>query len=173
MRDPDKARRLRGEADIVVGDVARPDTLSAAVAGIDGIVFTLGSDGAGKIGQAVDYEHGVRNVLIALGAQPRIALMTSIGITNRNGAYNQATEAHDWKRRSEGWSGQWASVHDRATGWFDYNQPDEVRLVLLQGDTRWAGDPSDGAVARLQIAQVLVRSLGSDAAVRKTFETRR
>jgi hypothetical protein len=41
---------------------------------------------------------------------------------------------------------------------------------LLQGDTRHAGDPSDGAVARRQIAQVLVRSLGSDAAVRKTFE---
>jgi hypothetical protein len=41
---------------------------------------------------------------------------------------------------------------------------------LLQGDTRQAGDPSDGAVARRQIAQVLVRSLGSDAAVRKTFE---
>ena len=55
-------------------------------------------------------------------------------------------------------------------GWFDYNQPDDLRLVLLQGDTRHAGDPSDGAVARRQIAQVLVRSLGSDAAVRKTFE---
>jgi hypothetical protein len=41
---------------------------------------------------------------------------------------------------------------------------------LLQGDTRQAGDPSDGAVARRQIAQVLIRSLGSDAAVRKTFE---
>jgi hypothetical protein len=40
----------------------------------------------------------------------------------------------------------------------------------LQGDTRQAGDPSDGAVARRQIAQVLVRSLGSDTAVRKTFE---
>jgi hypothetical protein len=52
----------------------------------------------------------------------------------------------------------------------DYNQPDELRLDLLQGDTRQAGDPSDGAVARRQIAQVLVRSLGSDAAVRKTFE---
>jgi uncharacterized protein YbjT (DUF2867 family) len=55
-------------------------------------------------------------------------------------------------------------------GWFDYNQPDDLRLVLLQGDTRHAGDPSDGAVARRQIAQVLVRRLGSDAAARKTFE---
>jgi uncharacterized protein YbjT (DUF2867 family) len=172
VRDPDKARRLPAEADIVVGDVTRPETLSAAVAGIDGIVFTLGSDGAGKTGaETVDYG-GVRNVLIALGAQPaRIALMTSIGVTNRTGAYNRATEAHDWKRRSERLVR--ASGHPYAIvrpGWFDYNQPDDLRLVFLQGDTRHAGDPSDGAVARRQIAQVLVRSLGSGAAARKTFE---
>jgi uncharacterized protein YbjT (DUF2867 family) len=172
VRNPDKGRRLPSEADIVIGDVTRPDTLSAAVAGIDGIVFTLGSNGAGKIGaETVDYG-GVRNVLIALGAQPaRIALMTSIGVTNRSGAYNRTTEAHDWKRRSERLVR--ASGHPYTIvrpGWFDYNQPGELRLVLLQGDTRWAGDPSDGAVSRRQIAQVLVRGLSSDAAVRKTFE---
>lgn len=55
-------------------------------------------------------------------------------------------------------------------GWFDYNDPDQQRLVLLQGDTRRAGDPSDGAVARRQIAEVLVRSLSLDTATRKTFE---
>ena len=152
VRDPDKARHLPAEADIVVGDVTRPETLSAAVAGIDGIVFTLGSDGAGKTGaETVDYG-GVRNVLIALRARPaRIALMTSIGVTNRTGAYNRATEAHDWKRRSERLVR--ASGHPYAIvrpGWFDYNQPDELRLVLLQGDTRHAGDPSDGVVARRQ-----------------------
>jgi uncharacterized protein YbjT (DUF2867 family) len=172
VRDPDKARRLPAEADIVIGDVTQPDTLSAAAAGIDAVVFTLGSDGAGKIGaETVDYG-GVRNLLIALGAQPaRIALMTSIGVTNRTGAYNRATEAHDWKRRSERLVR--ASGHPYTMvrpGWFDYNQPDELRLVLLQGDKRWAGDPSDGAVARRQIAQVLVQSLSSDAALRKTFE---
>lgn len=172
VRDSDKARRLAPGAEIVVGDVTRPATLPAAVAGIDGVVLTLGSDGAGKIGpETVDYG-GVRNVLIALGAQPaRIALMTSIGVTNRAGAYNQANKTHDWKRRSERLvraSGRPYTIV--RPGWFDYNQPDELQLVLLQGDTRWAGDPSDGAVARRQIAQVLVRSLGSDAAVRKTFE---
>ena len=55
-------------------------------------------------------------------------------------------------------------------GWFDYNGPDEHRLVLLQGDTRQAGDSSDGVIARRQIAEVLVSSLGSDHALRKTFE---
>jgi hypothetical protein len=36
------------------------------------------------------------------------------------------------------------------------NKADEHRLVLLQGDRRHAGDPSDGVVAPRQIAEVLV-----------------
>jgi uncharacterized protein YbjT (DUF2867 family) len=55
-------------------------------------------------------------------------------------------------------------------GWFDYNGSDEHRLVLLQGDTRQAGNSTDGVIARRQIAEVLVRSLGTDHALRKTFE---
>jgi hypothetical protein len=52
-------------------------------------------------------------------------------------------------------------------GWFDYNAPTEHRLVLLQGDKRHAGDPSDGVIARRQIAEILVRSLTSPQADRK------
>ena len=55
-------------------------------------------------------------------------------------------------------------------GWFDYNKADEHKLVFLQGDTRQAGNSSDGVIARRQIAEVLVRSLTSDEALRKTFE---
>lgn len=55
-------------------------------------------------------------------------------------------------------------------GWFDCNDPDQHRLVLLQRVRPYAGDSSDGVVARRQIAEVLVRSLASDAAERKTFE---
>jgi uncharacterized protein YbjT (DUF2867 family) len=172
VRDRDKARRLPAEAQVVVGDLTRPDTLIAAVDGVDAVVFTHGSDRAGKVGaENVDYG-GVRNILAAMGSRPaRIALMTSIGVTNRSGAYNRSTEAHDWKRRSERLvraSGRpYAIVRP---GWFDYNDADQHRPVLLQGDTRQAGNPSDGAIARSQIAQILVSSLGSETAVGKTFE---
>lgn len=171
VRTAGKGRPLPREARVIIGDVTRPDTLPAAVDGVDAIVFTLGSD-SGKAGaENVDYG-GVRNVLRALGSRSaRIALMTAIGVTNRTGAYNRATEAHDWKRRSERLvraSGLPYTIV--RPGWFDYNRPDEHRLVLLQGDTRQAGDPSDGAVARRQIAEVLARSLGSEQALRKTFE---
>jgi uncharacterized protein YbjT (DUF2867 family) len=172
VRDPGKARNLLPETEVVVADVTRPETLPRAVSGVDAVVFTLGSDGKGKVGaESVDYG-GVRNVLSALGSRTvRIALMTSIGVTNRIGAYNRATEAHDWKRRSERLVRASGSPYTIVRpGWFDYNGPDQHRLLLLQGDRRWAGDPSDGVVARRQIAEVLVHSLGSEKALRKTFE---
>jgi uncharacterized protein YbjT (DUF2867 family) len=172
VRDPGKARRLSPEAQLVVGDLTRPETLHAAVAGADAVVFTHGSNGTGKAAsESVDYG-GVRNILTALGSRrARIALMTAIGVTNRTGSYNRATEAHDWKRRSERLvraSGLPYTIV--RPGWFDYNTTDEQQLVMLQGDTRQAGDPSDGAVARNQIAEVLVHSLDSEAAKYKTFE---
>ena len=52
-------------------------------------------------------------------------------------------------------------------GWFDYHKPDEHRLVLLQGDRRQDRRSSDGVIAG-QIAEVLVASLTSDGALRKT-----
>ncbi len=172
VRDARKAHQLPREVQVVVGDVTRPETLPAAVAGVDGIVFTLGSDGGGKIeAERVDCG-GVRNVLTALAScNARIALMTSIGVTNRAGSYNRSTEAHDWKRRAERLVRASGFPYTIVRpGWFDYNGPDDHRLVLLQGDRRQAGDPSDGAIARGQIAEVLVHSLSSDKALRKTFE---
>jgi hypothetical protein len=43
-------------------------------------------------------------------------------------------------------------------GWFDFNEPDQQKLVMLQGDRRQAGDPSDCAVAKHQIAETLLQS---------------
>ncbi|HTV00138.1 MAG TPA: SDR family oxidoreductase [Luteitalea sp.] len=172
VRDARKAARVLRDVDVVEGDLTRPDTLTAAVEQVDAIVFTHGSDGAGKIGaEQVDYG-GVRNVLAALaGRQVRIALMTSIGVTNRDGAYNRQTEAHDWKRRSERLVRSSGLPYTIVRpGWFDANEPDEHRLVFLQGDRRHAGDPSDGVIARRQLAQVLVASVTSPPAASKTFE---
>jgi uncharacterized protein YbjT (DUF2867 family) len=172
VRNTKKARRLSAGTDVVVGDLTHVETLAAAVDGVDAIVFTHGSDGVGKTGaERIDYG-GVRNVLAALGGRSvRVALMTAIGVTNREGDYNRRTEARDWKRRGERLvrvSGLPYTVV--RPGWFDYNKPDEHRLVFLQGDRRHAGDPSDGVIARRQIAEVLVASLTSDGALRKSLE---
>ncbi len=139
-------------------------TIRRVMTDVAGIVFTHGSHGGAAEAERVDYG-AVRNVLDALGTRPaRIALMTAIGVTKH-------TPGHDWKRRGERLvraSGLPYTIV--RPGWFDYNQPDQQRLVMLQGDSRWAGDPSDGVVSRAQIAQVLIASLTSEAANRKSFE---
>jgi uncharacterized protein YbjT (DUF2867 family) len=165
VRDLDKARELPPQIEVVDADLTHPDSLASAVSGINAIVFTHGTDGGGDKGaESVDYG-GVRNVLVALGGRKvRIALMTAIGVTDRAGA-------HDWKRRGERLvraSGLPYTIV--RPGWFDYNQPDQHRLVLLQGDKRQSGTPRDGVVARHQLAQVLVHSLQSPNALLKTFE---
>ncbi len=155
----------------VKGDISDASTFGEQVRDVDAIVFTHGSDGGPKETEAVDYG-GVRNVLLALnGREARIALMTSIGVTNRSSAYNQSTRAHDWKRRSERLvraSGLPYTIV--RPGWFDRNGPDDHRLVLLQGDRRQTGTPADGVIARAQLAEVLVKSLSTRSALRKTFE---
>jgi uncharacterized protein YbjT (DUF2867 family) len=164
VRDASRGASLPADAKIVVGDLTTAATLADAVEGVDGIVFTHGSHGGAEEAERVDYG-AVRNVLDALGTHPaRIALMTAIGVTKH-------TPGHDWKRRGERLvraSGLPYTIV--RPGWFDYNEPDQQRLVMLQGDRRWASDPSDGVVSRTQIAQVLVASLTSDAANHKSLE---
>ena len=171
VRDLDRARELPPEANRVVGDLTRPETLPDVITDVDAIVFTHGTYEDADAAERVDYG-AVRNTLAALGPRHvRIALMTTIGVTFRTSDDRTANERHDWKRRGERLvrvSGLPYTIV--RPGWFDYNGADEEHLVLLQGDRRHAGDPSDGAVSRRQIAQVLVASLTSDAALRKTFE---
>lgn len=148
----------------VVGDLTRPETLFEPVAGVDAIVFTHGTYGDPAAAEAVDYG-AVRNILAVLaGRKVRIALMSTIGVTDRKGS-------HDWKRRGERLvraSGMPYTVV--RPGWFDHNGPDEHRIVMLQGDRPLSRSPADGAISRRQLAEVLVRSLSSDVAQQKTFE---
>lgn len=172
VRNLARADNLPEPAQRVVGDLTQPSTLLSAINGVDAVVFTHGSHGSGKAdAERVDYG-GVCNVLAALGHRKvRVALMTAIGVTNRTGAFNRATEIHDWKRRGERLVRASGLAYTIVRpGWFDYNEPDQQQLVLRQGDTRHAGSPSDGVVSRKQIAEVLVNSLSSEAARGKTFE---
>jgi uncharacterized protein YbjT (DUF2867 family) len=159
-----EAAGLPDNAEVVVGDLTRAETLGDAVEGVDCVVFTHGSHGGAAEAEQVDYG-AVRNVLRALGTrQPRIALMTAIGVTKH-------TPGHDWKRRGERLVRASGLAYTIVRpGWFDYNAPDQLRLEMLRGDRRWASDPSDGVVSRAQIADVLVASLTSAAANGKTLE---
>jgi uncharacterized protein YbjT (DUF2867 family) len=166
VRDQSRAACVLPDGvDLVVGDLTRPETLGPAVEGIDAIVFTHGSTTSERDVRDNDYA-GVANVLKTLDSRPvRISLMTAIGTTRPGVAYAQ------WKLRSERLVR--ASGHPYTIvrpGWFDYNQPDQRKIVMLQGDRRQAGSPADGVIARDQIARVLIESLHIDAANHKTLE---
>jgi uncharacterized protein YbjT (DUF2867 family) len=153
VRSPEKARRLSAKTEIVVGDLTRPEMLAKAVESIDAIVFTHGSDGAGKVGaETVDYG-GVRNVLAALGSRKvRIALMTAIGVTNRTGSYNRSTESHDWKRRAERLVRVSGCPYTIVRpGWFDYNKANEHELVFLRAIP---AEPATRATGSLHAARL-------------------
>jgi uncharacterized protein YbjT (DUF2867 family) len=165
VRDPSRAGRLDPAALKVAGELTRAETLADAVAGVDAVVFTQGSSyGDAAAAEAVDYG-AVKNVLQALGGRRvRIALMTAIGVTRRG-------STHDWKRRSERLVRASGNAYTIVRpGWFDYNDDDQLVVTPLQGDTRHAGSPADGVIARHQIARVLIDSLASDASDHVTFE---
>ncbi|MDF2442858.1 MAG: hypothetical protein JWR01_1061, partial [Subtercola sp.] len=68
-------------------------------------------------------------------AHPTTVLV--IGVTRRGAS-------HDWKRRGERLvraSGNAYTI--MRPGWFDYNDADQLRITLLQGDTRHAAGPDD------------------------------
>jgi uncharacterized protein YbjT (DUF2867 family) len=164
-RDSSRARILPAEAAIVLGDLTNAATLGDAVAGIDAVVFVQGSHGGRGEAERVDYG-GVRNILTAVaGRRVRVALMTAVGTTDR------ANDGHDWKRRAERLVRASGNAYTIVRpGWFDYNSPDQRRIVMRQGDLYSTASPADGVIARDQIARVLVDSLRSTAADHKTFE---
>lgn len=164
-RDSRRAAAIPAGGEIVIGDLTSADTLDDAVDGIDAVVFVHGSHGGRGAAEMVDYG-AVRNVLTALDGRPvRIALMTAVGTTDR------ANEGHDWKRRAERLVRASGNAYTIVRpGWFDYNAPHERRIVLRQGDLFSTASPADGVIARDQIARVLVESLMTSSADRKTFE---
>jgi uncharacterized protein YbjT (DUF2867 family) len=164
VRDGSRTAQVPG-GEVVIGDLTAADTLTDAVDGIDAVVFVHGSHGRRGVAERVDYG-AVRNVLTALDGRPaRIALMTAVGTTDR------ANEGHDWKRRGERLvraSGNRYTIV--RPGWFDYNEPDERRITLRQGDLFSTASPADGVIARDQIARVLLDGVEIEAADHTTFE---
>lgn len=164
VRRTDQTGVFPSGVEAVVGELTDSSSLATAVDGIDAVVFTHGANGRPPGPEAVDYG-AVRNVLAALGGRKvRIALMTTVGATDRKGA-------HDWKRRGERLvrtSGMPYTIV--RPGWFDFNSPDQHRIVMRQGDKLQTGTPRDGVISRRQLAQVLLWSLRSEASQYKTFE---
>lgn len=161
VRNQARARAVAAGADAVIGDLTDATTLGEAVDAIDAVIFTHGDN---SNPETVNYG-AVRNVLEALnGRRVQIALMTTVGVT-------ALRDSSSWKRRGErlvrASGNEYTIVRP---GWFDYNDRDQLTIVMRQGDRLQAGNPSDGVIARQELARVLVESLTDPDAVRRTFE---
>ena len=164
VRDEQRAAGVLPGATLVQGDLTRVADLIAALAGVDAVILAHGSSGYGaRELEAVDYG-AIANLLTALnGRRVRVALMTSINVNERSGAYSDVL---DWKRRGERLlraSGLPYTIV--RPGWFATPGAGTQAVVLEQGDTRH-GDQVDTR----QVAEALVQAIISDAAVAKTFE---
>ena len=163
VRDPRRAEQVLPDVDLARGDLEDPGSLTDALQDVDAVVFTHGGNGSPDQARRIDYG-GVASVLHALGGRtPRIALMTSIGVSRQG--RGSVGELLDWKRRSERLvRASGAPYTIVRPGWFDQVGRGDERLVLEQGDT------GNGGIGREQLAEVLVRALLTDTAVGRTFE---
>ncbi len=158
------------EVEVFIGQLTDPKTLKGVTDGIDGIIFTHGSN-SNEI-ENVDYR-GTLNILneIRPDQRPYLVFMSAVSVTAREMAYNKQCGICDWKRRAErlirATSLPYTIVRP---GWFDCNSESELKLIFRQGDRFGSGTPADGVVSRAQIAEVLVKALFNAKAQSTTFE---
>jgi len=171
VRDEVSAReRLGGDVDYAVGDVREPETVAAAVAGVDAVISAIGSSGRAQdpsnSPEAVDYG-GVRNLVDAAAAAEvsRFVLVSSMGATIEDHPLNQMFDnVLRWKFKGE--------EHLRASG---------ISYTILRagGLTEDAGgklgvkvlaeDVGEGFIPRADVATACIEALQHAAAANKTF----
>ena len=165
------ARLLPAGTTLLVGDATDTPTVANAVEDVDAVVFTHGSHGGEGEAESIDY--GIVSTVLGALRNPdvHVSLMTTIGITVHDSLYNRATQAYDWKRRSERLVRRSGHPYTIVRpGWFGQNKPDQRKLVFLQGDTRRVRRSSDGAIARDEIARVLIDAIAIPKAAYTTLE---
>jgi uncharacterized protein YbjT (DUF2867 family) len=171
VRDPASARaKVPAEVELVQGDVRDPASLAAALAGVQYIVSTLGSNtfnDPANSPEKVDYE-GVRNVATAAKAAgvTHYVQVSSLGVTNPNHPLNRFGKVMDWKLKGENAlraSGVPYTIV-RPGGLGD-GPGGKVGLRVGQGDTM-----DSGQIQRADVATVCVQALGNPDAYGKTFE---
>lgn len=178
-RRPDRAAEALGEGfDIVAGDVTKPDTLPAAIAGVTHIVYTAGVQSWRLAQQPIvrlTEFGGTVNTLYAArdaGFTGRFLFMTSMGIKRSSLSARILNvfkgKTLEWRRRAE--------EEIRAVG-FDYTiiragfllnaTPGRHAIAVTQGDLPLS---PRYRIARADVAEAFVAALAHPRTSRTTFE---
>ncbi|MCB2109315.1 MAG: SDR family oxidoreductase [Rhodobacteraceae bacterium] len=174
VRDAAKAADLGEDVEFAVGDVTKPETLTAAAKGAD---FVISAIGTGRSQKAEDIEYGGVAALVdaakAAGVK-QFVLVSSLnaGSTDTNEFLNKAFGMLlMWKGEGEKYLREsgvpYTIVRPGGLRPFPNEQSCEGGEVGLK--VAPFNDTGMGAVCRTDLAAVLVNALGNPDAVGKTF----
>ena len=171
VRNESKARVVLGdEIEYAVGDVRQPDTISAALDGVDYMISAIGSskDNPANNPEAVDYK-GVKNMATAAAAADirQFVLVSSSGVTQEDHFLNKAFDnILKWKFKGEEALRSSGVPYTVVRPGGLVNLPgNQDALIFAQGDT------TGGIISREDVALICIAALQTPAAVNKTFET--
>lgn len=173
VRDEAKARALFGErVSYIALDVRDSAAIPAAVAGVDYVISTLGSNARSdptNTPELIDY--GAVKALAesaqAAGVK-QFVLLSSMGVTDPNHMLNKILDnVLLWKKRGEDALRATGMPYTivRPGGLRDGEKGGSGGLTVLQGDPQQLGQ-----VTRGDVAAILVQALANDAALFRTFE---
>jgi uncharacterized protein YbjT (DUF2867 family) len=173
VRDADRAREQLGDhLEYVEGDVKDPDSVAAAVAGMDALISAIGAGRGGDTPEAVDYQ-GVKNLTEAAAAADlqHFVLVSSRGATQKDHPLNKMfNNVLIWKLEGENAlraSGV-AYTIVRPGGLID-EPGGRGRLVFEQGDS----PVGQMFIPRADLAAICVAALEHPESKFKTLETHR
>jgi uncharacterized protein YbjT (DUF2867 family) len=151
----------------IAGDITRPDSVAAAVRGVDSVVLVVESamndDGAPNSPTAV-HDHGTANVIAAAADDVHVVMVSQIYIT-RPEAFPTAADVIAARGRGEQTLRDSALAHTIVRpSWLTDDPGGRQALRLEQGDT------GDGRVARADVAEAVAQALAHPEARGKTFE---
>ena len=173
VRNAEKAaERLGPDVEAAVGDLRNPDSIAAALDGVDVLINAAGSGvpaADDNMPEHVDFE-GARNLADAAAAAGvgQYVLVSSMGATHDDHALNRMfNNILIWKRKGEeavAASGVPYTIV-RPGGLND--QPGSLRKVIFeQGDIQGP----DKAISRADVARVCVEAIEDEGARNKVFE---
>src|SRR6266487_1587034 len=177
-RNPGQAApRLGSAAEVVAGDVTRPETLPAAVKDVTHLIFTAGvavGPARERLIVATEYE-GVRNALASArraGFSGRFLYMTSIGVTRRSLSATLLNLVKGntlrWRRRAEDDIRASGVDYTIIRAGFLLNTPGGKRAIEVSQQA-YALAPKY-RVARADVAETFVQALNYPTTARSTFE---
>jgi uncharacterized protein YbjT (DUF2867 family) len=163
-RNPD---RVPDGVEAIAGDITRPNSVAAAMRGVDSVVLVVESamndDGRPNAPTAV-HDQGTANVIAAAGDDVHVVMVSQIYIT-RLEAFPAAADVIGARGRGE------QALRDGAPAytivrpsWLTDDPGGRQALRLEQGDT------GDGQVARADVAEAVAQALSHPEARGKTFE---